>query len=42
MQQEIIKVEDSKYALFLQLLQSLDYVKVVSPATDNRNMILQI
>ena len=33
MQELVIKVEDSKYALVLQLLQSLDYVKVVSPKT---------
>ena len=30
MNQVIIDVEESKYALFLQLIQSLDYVKVVS------------
>ena len=30
MQQVIIKVEEGKYVLLLQLLRSLDYVKVVS------------
>ena len=30
MQQIVIKVEEGKYALLLQLLRSLDYVKVVS------------
>lgn len=29
MQQVIINVEESKYALLLQLLRTLDYVKVV-------------
>ncbi len=29
MQQVILNVEESKYALLLQLLQSLDYVKIV-------------
>lgn len=32
MQLVIINVEDSKYALLLQLLKSLDYVKVVKAA----------
>ncbi|MCC7245392.1 MAG: hypothetical protein IT269_06920 [Saprospiraceae bacterium] len=29
MQQVILNVEESKYALFLQFLKTLDYVKVV-------------
>ncbi len=33
MQQVIIKVEEGKYTLLLQLLRSLDYVKVVSEPT---------
>lgn len=38
MQQVIIKVEEGKYALLLQLLRSLDYVKVVSkPAKGTTN-----
>jgi hypothetical protein len=31
MQQVVIKVEEGKYALLLQLLRSLDYVKVEIP-----------
>lgn len=38
MQQVIINVEEGKYALLLQLLRSLDYVKVVShPAKNVKN-----
>lgn len=33
MQQVIINVEEGKYSLLLQLLRSLDYVKVVSTPT---------
>jgi len=32
MQQVIIDVEESKYALLLQFLRTLDYVKVVQPS----------
>ncbi|MBC7774321.1 MAG: hypothetical protein H7246_02700 [Phycisphaerae bacterium] len=39
MQQVIIKVEEGKYTLLLQLLRSLDYVKVVSqPAKSAKNL----
>lgn len=39
MQQVIIKVEEGKYALLLQVLRSLDYVKVVSqPTKSAKNM----
>lgn len=38
MQQVILNVEESKYALLLQLLQSLDYVKIVqAPAAPAKN-----
>jgi hypothetical protein len=38
MQQVILNVEESKYALLLQLLQSLDYVKIVqAPAAPVKN-----
>lgn len=38
MQQVILNVEESKYALLLQLLQSLDYVKIVqTPAAPIKN-----
>lgn len=38
MQQVILNVDESKYALLLQLLQSLDYVKIVqAPAAPAKN-----
>ena len=38
MKQVILNVEEGKYALLLQLLQSLDYVKIVqTPATPVKN-----
>ncbi len=38
MQQVILNVEESKYAALLQVLQSLDYVKIVqAPAAPVKN-----
>lgn len=39
MQQVIINVEEGKYALLLQVLRSLDYVKVVSQPTKSTKNI---
>lgn len=38
MKQLIIKIEESRFASFLQFLRTLDYVTIVQPASPASNM----
>ena len=38
MQQLVLNIEESRYALLLQFLNTLDYVKVVQTSSDNPSL----